>query len=196
MYEYLSGRVDYIGENYAVIDISGLGYRVFTSQNTMKGLKLGEITKIFTHLIVKEDDLVLYGFATRDELSIFKLLISVSGVGPKVGASLLNQYKASELAAAIIARDAAKLTKAQGIGKKIAERIILELKDKIDTESAIGRTDVFDSEDEISQVIEALVSLGYNYSIASTAVMKLKDTKQPIDILIKDALKQLGTMKL
>lgn len=195
MYEYLSGRVDYIGENYAVIDISGLGYRVFTSQNTMKGLKLGEITKIFTHLIVKEDDLVLYGFATRDELSIFKLLISVSGVGPKVGASLLNQYKASELAAAIIARDAAKLTKAQGIGKKIAERIILELKDKIDTESAIGRTDIFDAGDEISQVIEALVSLGYNYSIASTAVMKLKDTKQPIDILIKDALKQLGTMK-
>lgn len=194
MYEYLSGRVDYIGENYAVIDISGLGYRVFTSQNTMKGLKLGEITKIFTHLIVKEDDLVLYGFATRDELSIFKLLISVSGVGPKVGASLLNQYKASELAAAIIARDAAKLTKAQGIGKKIAERIILELKDKIDTESAIGRTDIFDAGDEISQVIEALVSLGYNYSIASTAVMKLKDTKQPIDILIKDALKQLGTM--
>lgn len=194
MYEYLSGRVDYMGEDYAVIDISGLGYRVFTSQNTMKSLKLGEITKIYTHLIVKEDDLVLYGFSTRDELSMFKLLISVSGVGPKAGASLLNQYKASELAAAIIGRDAPKLTKAPGIGKKIAERIILELKDKIDTESAIGGMESFDSGDEISQVIEALVSLGYNYSIASTAVMKLKDTKKPIDILIKDALKQLATM--
>ena len=195
MYEYLSGRVDYIGEDYAVIDISGLGYRVFTSQNSMKSLKLGEISKIFTHLIVKEDDLVLYGFATRDELGMFKLLISVSGVGPKAAASLLNQYKASELAAAILSRDVAKLSKAQGIGKKISERIILELKDKIDTESAVGAIGAFGGSDEISQVIEALTALGYNYSIAANAVMKLKDTNKPIDILIKEALRQLGTMK-
>ncbi len=195
MYEYLSGRVDYIGEDYAVIDISGLGYRVFTSQNSMKSLKLGEISKIFTHLIVKEDDLILYGFATREELGMFKLLISVSGVGPKAAASLLNQYKASELAAAILSRDVAKLSKAQGIGKKISERIILELKDKIDTESAVGGIEVFGGSDEISQVIEALTALGYNYSIAANAVMKLKDTNKPIDILIKEALRQLGTMK-
>jgi len=195
MYEYLSGRVDYIGEDYAVIDISGLGYRVFTSQNSMKSLKLGEISKIFTHLIVKEDDLVLYGFATREELGMFKLLISVSGVGPKAAASLLNQYKASELAAAILSRDVAKLSKAQGIGKKISERIILELKDKIDTESAVGAIGAFGGSDEISQVIEALTALGYNYSIAANAVMKLKDTNKPIDILIKEALRQLGTMK-
>ena len=195
MYEYLSGRVDYIGEDYAVIDISGLGYRVFTTQNSMKSLKLGEISKIFTHLIVKEDDLVLYGFATREELGMFKLLISVSGVGPKAAASLLNQYKASELAAAILGRDIAKLSKAQGIGKKISERIILELKDKIDTESAVGGIEVFGGSDEISQVIEALTALGYNYSIAANAVMKLKDTNKPIDILIKEALRQLGTMK-
>jgi Holliday junction DNA helicase RuvA len=160
----------------------------------MKSLKLGENSRIFTHLIVKEDDLLLYGFSTRDELGMFKLLISVSGVGPKAGVSLLNQNKASELAAAIISRDIAKLTKAQGIGKKIAERIVLELKDKIDTESAIGGMEAFDGGDEISQVIEALVSLGYNYSIASTAVMKLKDIKKPIDILIKDALRQLAAM--
>ncbi|HNR04126.1 MAG TPA: Holliday junction branch migration protein RuvA [Bacillota bacterium] len=195
MYEYLSGRVDYIGEDYAVIDISGLGYRVFTSQNSMKSLKLGEISKIFTHLIVKEDDLILYGFATREELGMFKLLISVSGVGPKAAASLLNQYKASELAAAILSRDVAKLSKAQGIGKKISERIILELKDKIDTESAVGAIGAFGGSDEISQVIEALTALGYNYSIAANAVMKLKDTNKPIDILIKEALRQLGTMK-
>lgn len=194
MYEYLNGRVDYIGEDYAVIDISGLGYRVFTSLNTIKSLKLGETSKIFIHLIVKEDDLVLYGFSTREELSMFKLLISVSGVGPRAGVALLNQYKASEIAAAVIGRDSAKLTKAQGIGKKIAERIILELKDKIDTESAIGITEAADTGDEISQVIEALVSLGYNYTVASSAVLKLKDTKKPIDILIKDALKQLASM--
>ncbi len=195
MYEYISGRVDYIGEDYAVIDISGLGYRVFTTQNSMKSLKLGEISKIFTHLIVKEDDLILYGFATREELGMFKLLISVSGVGPKAAASLLNQYKASELAAAILGRDIAKLSKAQGIGKKISERIILELKDKIDTESAVGAIGAFGGSDEISQVIEALTALGYNYSIAANAVMKLKDKNKPIDILIKEALRQLGTMK-
>jgi Holliday junction DNA helicase RuvA len=137
---------------------------------------------------------VLYGFSTRDELSMFKLLISVSGVGPKAGASLLNQYKASDIAAAIISRDTGKLTKAQGIGKKIAERIILELKDKIDTESAIGGQEDISGGDELSQVIEALVSLGYNYSVASTAVLKLKDTKRPIDALIKDALRQLASM--
>ncbi len=194
MYEYLNGRVDHIGEDYAVIDISGMGYRVYTSQNTIKSLRLGESSKIFTHLIVKEDDMLLYGFLTRDELGMFKLLISVSGVGPKAGASLLNQYKASEIAAAIISRDTGKLTKAQGIGKKIAERIILELKDKIDTENAIEGAEAFGGGDEISQVIEALVSLGYNYSIASTAVLKLKDTSRPIDILIKEALKQLASI--
>lgn len=194
MYEYLNGKIDYISEDYVVVDITGVGYRVFTSRNTIKNVKVGDTAKIFTHLIVKEDDLVLYGFSTREELSMFKLLLSVSGVGPKAGASLLNQYKASELAAAIIGRDASKLTKAQGIGKKIAERIILELKDKIDTESAIGGADIFEGGDEISQVIEALVSLGYNYSVASSAVIGLKDTKKPIDILIKDALKQLATM--
>ncbi|HWQ30377.1 MAG TPA: Holliday junction branch migration protein RuvA [Negativicutes bacterium] len=194
MYEYLNGKIDYISEDYVVVDITGVGYRVFTSRNTIKNVKIGEAAKIFTHLIVKEDDLVLYGFSTREELSMFKLLLSVSGVGPKAGASLLNQYKASELAAAIIGRDASKLTKAQGIGKKIAERIILELKDKIDTESAIAGADIFEGGDEISQVIEALVSLGYNYSVASSAVIGLKDTKKPIDILIKEALKQLATM--
>ena len=194
MYEYLSGKVDYISEDYVVIDISGVGYRVFTSGNTIKNLKTGAAAKIYTHLIVKEDDLVLYGFSTRDELGMFKLLLSVSGVGPKAGVSLLNQYKASELAASIIGRDISRLTKAQGIGKKIAERIILELKDKIDTESAIGGMDTFDGGDELSQVIEALVALGYNYSIASSAVLGLKDTKKPIDILIKDALKKLSSM--
>lgn len=194
MYEYLNGRVEYISEDYIAIDISGVGYRVFTSRNTIKNLKIGETAKIFTHLIVKEDDLVLYGFSTRDELGMFKLLLSVSGVGPKAGAALLNQYKASEIAASIISRDISKLTKAQGIGKKIAERIILELKDKIDTESAIEGMDTFDGGDELSQVIEALVALGYNYSIASSAVIGLKDTKKPIDALIKDALKRLASM--
>lgn len=194
MYEYISGRLDYIGEDYIVIDVSGLGYKIYTSRNTVKELKAGETSKVYTHLVVKEDDLILYGFSTREELKMFKLLISVSGVGPKAGASLLNQYRSNEIAVAVISKDAGKLTKAPGIGKKIAERIILELKDKIDTESTISGVESFENSDETSQVIEALVSLGYNYSIAANAVMKLKDTKRPVDILIREALKQLSTI--
>jgi len=194
MYEYISGRLEHIGEDYIVIDVSGLGYRIFTSQNTVKSLKLGETARAYTHLLVKEDDLVLYGFSTREELNMFRLLISVSGVGPKAGVSLLNQFKASEIAMAVISKDSGKLTKASGIGKKTAERIILELKDKIDTESAITKTDSFEDSDETSEVIEALVSLGYNYSIAANAVMKIKDRNKPVDILIREALKQLSTI--
>ncbi|MGE5631097.1 MAG: Holliday junction branch migration protein RuvA [Caulobacteraceae bacterium] len=194
MYEYVSGILDFVGDDYIVIDVSGLGYKIFTSQNTIKAFNLGEKAKAYTHLVVKEDDLILYGFSSREELRMFKQLISVSGVGPKAGASLLNQYKANEIALAIISKDSGKLTKAAGIGKKIAERIILELKDKIDTESAISSNEIFEGSDEISQVIEALVSLGYNYTMASSAVMKLKDTKKPVDALIKEALKQLATM--
>lgn len=194
MYEYISGRLDYIGEDYIVIDVSGMGYKIFTSQNTVKTLKVGETSKVYTHLVVKEDDLILYGFSSREELKMFKLLISVSGVGPKAGASLLNQYRSNEIAVAVISKDSGKLTKAPGIGKKIAERIILELRDKIDTESAVSSTEGFEGSNEVSQVIEALVSLGYNYTIAANAVMKLKDTDKPVDILIREALKQLSTI--
>lgn len=192
MYEYISGKLDFSGEDYIVIDVTGVGYKLFTSQNTIKTMRNGDIVKAYTHLVVKEDDLVLYGFSTREELQMFRLLLSVSGVGPKAGVSLLSQYKANDIATAIISKDIGRLTKASGIGKKIAERIVLELKDKIDTESAISMIESTDENSDTAQVIEALVALGYNYTIAANAVMKLPDINKPIDVLIKDALKMLS----
>ncbi len=194
MYEYIKGKLDYALEDYIVIDVQGIGYKIFTSQNTVKSAAIGTDTKIYTHLVVKEDDLVLYGFSSREELRMFKLLISISGVGPKAAVSLLSQAKPQELAAAIISKNVGQITKAPGIGKKIAERIILELKDKIDTEHALPQTENIAPEDDISQVIEALIALGYNYNVAATAVSKIKDTNRPIDALIKDALRQLANM--
>lgn len=194
MYEYLKGKLDAIQEDYLVIDVHGIGYKVFTSQNTMRNASVDAVVKIFTQLIVKEDDMILYGFDTKEELHMFKLLNTVSGVGPKAAVSLLNHYKSQDIALAIISKDTAKLTKAQGIGKKTAERLILELKDKIDTESAITVQGIESFGDEISQVIEALTSLGYNYNVAAQAVAKLKNQEASIDTMIKEALRILSGM--
>ncbi len=194
MYEYFKGTLDAIHEDYLVIDVNGIGYKVFSSQNTIRNIKTDTQVKIFTQLIVKEDDMVIYGFETKDELSMFKLLNTVSGVGPKAAVSLLNQYKTQDIALAILSKDATKLTKAQGIGKKTAERIILELKDKIDTESTIAAPSVDSFGGDISEVIEALTSLGYNYSVAAQAVAKLKNQEAPIDVMLKEALKILAVM--
>jgi Holliday junction DNA helicase RuvA len=125
---------------------------------------------------------------------MFKLLNTVSGVGPKAGVSLLNHYKSQDIALAIISKDAVKLTKAQGIGKKTAERIILELKDKIDTESAIAVNNIDSFGGDVSQVVEALTSLGYSYNVAAQAVAKIKNQEAPIDVMIKEALKILAVM--
>lgn len=194
MYEYLRGILDSIQEDYLVIDVNGVGYKVSTSQNTIRNAKADTTVKIYTQLIVKEDDMVLYGFDTKDELNMFKLLNTVSGVGPKAAVGLLNQFKAQEIALAIISKDGARLTKAQGIGKKTAERIILELRDKINTETAIATQSIDNDSSEITQVIEALTSLGYAYSEAAQAVSKLKNTAAPIDAMIKEALKILAVM--
>lgn len=194
MYEYLKGKLESKYEDYLVIDVNGIGYKVLSSQNTIRNAILDSLIKIYTQLIVKEDELVLYGFDTREELSMFKLLNTVSGVGPKAAVGLLNQFKSQEVALAIISKDVSKLTKAQGIGKKTAERIILELKDKINTDNAIA-VQAFDSDSgDLAQVIEALTSLGYNYSEAAQAVSKIKDTHASIDVLIKEALKLLAVM--
>lgn len=194
MYEYLKGTLDSIQEDYLVIDVNGVGYKVFSSQNTLRNTKVDSLVKIYTVLIVREDDMLLFGFDTRDELNMFKLLNTVSGVGPKAAVGLLNQYKSQEIALAIISKDAAKLTKAQGIGKKTAERIILELKDKINTESAIAVQTIGSDSSEAAQVIEALTALGYSYSEAAQAVSKIKNQDAPINTMIKEALKILAVM--
>jgi len=192
MFDYLNGIVVESGEDYIVIDIGGIGYRVFTSSNTISNIKENNKEKIFTHLHVKENDLVLYGFSSKNELEIFKLLLSVTGVGPKAALSLLSYLKPKDLIIAIQTKNAKALTQAPGIGKKTAERIMLELKDKTSISS-----DIIIDIDEVNgnnmpEVIDALMSLGYSYSEAASAFSKVKYKEKSLDNLIKEALKQLS----
>ena len=128
----LSGKLTYVSEQFVVIECGGVGFKCFTSLNTAKTVgSVGSAVSLFTHLSVKEDALDLYGFATHDELDCFRLLISVSGVGPKAAVSVLSELSPQKLALAVAAGDVKAITKANGVGKKIAERIALELKDKL-----------------------------------------------------------------
>lgn len=192
MYEYLNGIISDLGEDYAVIDINGVGFRVVTSKNTIINIKLGSKSKLYTQIIVRDENIIIYGFISRYELEIFKLLLSVSGVGPKAALSLLSSLKPDELALAIATKNSKQLTIAQGIGKKIAERIILELRDKISIENSVYYETHLGDSDNAIQAIEALTSLGYSYNEASNAVAKIENKKESVDILIKEALKQLS----
>ncbi|MCK9217994.1 MAG: Holliday junction branch migration protein RuvA [Firmicutes bacterium] len=192
MYEYLNGVIADIGENYVVVDINGMGFRTICSQNTIKDLNIGKVTKIYTELVIRDDNIILYGFSNKTELKIFKLLTSVSGVGPKVAVSVLSSLKIDELTLAIATKDYKELTRAPGVGKKTAERIILELKDKINGDSSIIATVTSDDSDNIIQVVQALISLGYNYNEASMALSSIENKNRPVDSLIKEALKRLS----
>ena len=131
MFYYLSGTLAHIEPYLAVIDCGGVGYACRTTSYTLSALKKGDKGKLFTHLNVREDAMELYGFATQEELNLFQQLISVSGVGPKAALSILSASTPANLALSIITGDEKALTCAQGIGKKIAQRVILELKDKL-----------------------------------------------------------------
>ena len=136
MFYYLDGTVAEILPGLAVIDCGGVGYACMTTNNTLSQLKKGEKKKLYTYLNVGESIFDLYGFATQNELNSFKLLLGVSGVGPKAALAILSANTPEGLAMAIVTEDAKSLTAAQGIGKKIAQRIILELKDKMAKETA------------------------------------------------------------
>jgi len=191
MFDYLNCIIVESGEDYIVVDIGGIGYRVYTSSNTISNIKENNKEKIFTYLHVKEDDLVLYGFLSKNELDIFKLLISVTGVGPKAALSLLSCNKPNDLIIAIQTKNTKALTQAPGIGKKIAERIMLELRDKISI-STDQINDIDEVNNNMPEVINALMSLGYSYSEAASAFTKIKDKEKSLDNLIKEALKQLS----
>ena len=145
MFYYLSGTVAHIEPYLAVIDCGGVGYACRTTSYTLSALKKGDKGKLFTYLNVREDAMELYGFATQEELNLFQQLISVSGVGPKAALSILSSSTPANLALSIITGDEKALTCAQGIGKKIAQRVILELKDKLakgQTINGAGETSV------------------------------------------------------
>lgn len=199
MFYYLNGTVAEILPYLAVIDCGGVGYACRTTNTTLASLKKGKQGKLYTYLNVGEDIFELYGFATQNELNSFKLLLGVSGVGPKAALSILSAGTPESLAMAIVTGDEKTLTAAQGVGKKIAQRIILELKDKMSKETAASldfsggkgapAPAVFSS--KATDAAQALAVLGYSSQEVSQALRGLDMENLPLEEIIRQSLKKM-----
>lgn len=194
----LSGKLLIKDLNFVVVECSGVGFKCSITQNTFSKIgAVGDNVFLHTHLAVREDALDLYGFASFEELNVFKLITSVSGVGPKIGLAVLSEFMPDKVLLYIASGDAKSLTAASGVGLKLAQRIILELKDKVGSVAVSeGAADVImagnaNTSTNTKDAIEALVSFGYSQSEASLAVGKL-DTTLSTDELIRQALKSLA----
>ena len=199
MYYYLKGIAAHLSHQLAVIDCGGVGYACHTTNVTLSALKLGQPGKLFTHLNVRADVMELSGFATEEELNCFRMLIGVSGVGPKAALSILSSAAPDRLALAIITGDEKALTVAPGIGKKIAQRIILELKDKL-AKGQLGGTSgegyggtgvTVIPENKLSEASAALAVLGYSQSEIAVALKGVDLDGLPLEQIIKQALKKM-----
>lgn len=196
MYYSVRGEVVFLGPNIAVIECGGVGYRCQTTINTQKNLKLNTQAKLYTYLSVREDAMELFGFATQEELSAFKTLIGVSGVGPKVGIAILSSLSPQQISLAIASNDVKTITIAPGVGKKLAQRIILELKDKFNItgtdDSALSDSQTVSySTGNVPKAIEALGVLGYSSSEVAPFISSL-DSNLPVEQLIGETLKLMG----
>lgn len=199
MYAHIKGEVEFKGNDFVVIEAGGIGYRIFTSFFTINSLGApGTQAKLFTYLHVREDAMLLYGFLTQEELNMFELLLSVSGVGPKVAISVVSSIPSAKFSLAVVTDDVKTLTKAPGIGKKMAQRIILELKDKIKKEQLVpdklaGAQDfgAMGDNSRISEAINALMVLGYSSDEASTVILNVYTEDMELEEIIKAALKSL-----
>ncbi len=189
----VSGRLASKDEHFAVVDASGMGLKIFASARTLASLPaLGTSVKLFTHLHVREDSLDLYGFPTPEELNFFELLISVSGVGPKSALSIMDVSELKNLSAAIKEGRPDLLTRASGIGRKTAERIILDIKSKVISEKSgmvVGKMEAD------ADLVETLVGLGYRRDQAKAALEKVGDKVVNLEERLKAALKFLGTQR-
>lgn len=195
MISSLRGKLIYSDTNSVVVECGGVGMRCITSLKTIASLpKIGSEVFLFTHLLVREDALDLFGFSSESELSTFKLITSVNGVGPKIGVAILSEFTPEQVALFIASADSKSLSKANGVGGKLANRIILELKDKVDASGASAEIAAVASATENSNsrdAIDALISLGFTRSEASLAVGRF-DPQQSTETLIKEALKVLA----
>lgn len=198
MYEYINGELKFIYDDYIVIDNNGIGYKIFTSNNTILDLTIGQVYTIFTEYIVKEDYIALFGFKTLEELNMFKLLISVNGIGPKVSCGILSSMSVDGLKITILNEDVAMLSTSKGVGKKTAQKIILELKDKIplDKDSFVRsdfNIDIKKSDDnnKKSIILDALVNLGFMKNDIEKFLSTIDIEKMEIEDIIKLSMKKL-----
>ena len=199
MFYYLSGTVAHIEPYLAVIDCGGVGYACRTTSYTLSQIKKGDKAKLFTYLSVREDSMDLYGFFSQEELKLFQQLISVSGVGPKAALAILSASSPANLAMSIITGDEKALTRAPGVGKKIAQRVILELKDKLakgqtvsgSGESVAGPAVTIIPQNKLSEASAALAVLGYSQAEINAALRGVDIDSQPLEQIIRLALKNM-----
>jgi len=186
------GNIDAIGTDWLVINVNGVGFKISVPTSVLsEGGIIGREIKVFTHLHVREDELTLYGFISQEDLRIFETVLSVSGIGPKTALAMLSAMNADQLSVAIASADTAMLTSIPGIGKKTAERLILELKDKVG--AIVSITTGGRMAQENADVIGALSSLGYSVAEATRAVGALPDGKKlSLEERLKLALQYLG----
>lgn len=204
MFYYISGKLAYLDPSFAVIDAGGVGYKLTVSQNTFAQLSrasnsANDTTRLYTYMSVREDGVELYGFGSSEELDAYKLLITVSGVGPKAAIAILSQLTPQRLTVAILNDDKKSISQANGIGPKTAARIILELKDKLSKASFTDdmgeiTADVSaaqSSSSNRSDALEALITLGYSRNEANNVLKSIDTSGMELDDIIRLALKKI-----
>ena len=203
MFYYVSGKLALLDPTFAVVDANGVGYKTTITQTTytfLRGQSSVDSVRLYTYLAVREDGIELFGFATNDELDAFKLLITVSGVGPKAAVSILSQLTPKKLFIAICTDDKKSISQANGIGPKTAARIILELKDKIAKSVDISPEDTLTvhasepripASSKLSDALEALMALGYTRNEAQNVLKSIDTEKLELDDIIRLALKKI-----
>lgn len=184
----ISGKIEYFGEGCVVVDITGVGYKIFITPYAAGKIAGKPEIELFTHTYVREDTLALYGFLTRDELEMFELLISISGIGPKAGMGILTIADPKTIRAAILNRDSSILTRVSGVGKKTAERVILELQNKIAKMPESEKKALIIDKD----ALDALVTMGYSISEAREALKSVPADIKDIGERVKKALRSLA----
>lgn len=199
MFYSLTGKLVHMEPGVVAIECGGVAFKCFTSMNTQKNMpRIGETATVYTHLNVREDALDLYGFSTKSELNCYKMLTTISGVGPKAALSILSEMTPEGVAMAAASGDSKKFTKASGVGPKLAQRIVLELKDRVKKMGFTGSTLELAGTDDAGIVsasqnaVQALIVLGYTQSEAAQAVAKL-DGSLSTEELIRGALKSMAS---
>jgi Holliday junction DNA helicase RuvA len=197
MISFVRGELTSIDIEKVIVDVHGLGYSIFMSEHSISLLpKIGSEVKIHTYFNVREDAMLLFGFLTEEDLEIFKLLIQVNGVGPKAGLNILATLTADELRYAVISGDVKGISKAPGIGKKTAEKIILELKDKLDITDILPGRDSYEpslegGDGNHHEAVLALVSLGYGQSESLRVINKIDTLHKSTEEILKEALRKM-----
>ena len=196
MIGFVEGIIEYIDVDKVVVNNNGVGYNVFMPASQIDTLNVDETVRVFTYLNVREDALQLFGFLTRDDLEVFKLLITVNGIGPKGGLAVLSTITTDDLRVAVISEDAKAISKAPGIGAKTAQKVIIELKDKLNLEDVLepkldANFQVNDN-NSMSEAVMALVALGYSQADAYRAVKSIDNIEElDVENVIKMALKKI-----